>query len=648
MGKGLFGSNSERGRKIEVRFDNFGGGGEEIRNCGGSGGRGSSIFERGRGSLALCSMKSNNGLGGGGLVVVDGSSNTRPPMLDRTDFASWKQCIRLYSQGKENGVNILKSIDEGPFQMGTRDSNYDQLYAYPKQHEALANEEKMMLDRFTQHTVDPIALMSNVSHPQHYSPSSSSTPPSIYVPPHHADNDHLDLGISPIDNLIENLINTLALLTQSYKTFLPHTNNQLRTSSNTRNQVTVHDGRVEAPTAQTMFMANLSSADPVYNEARPSYGLDILSEVHDHDHYHVAICEHHEEHVMHDNVQLNHVVDSHADYTSDSNMIPYDQYVQDNAVPVVHSNENFEGIQKALTREIKEIKDVFKELEAKVAQNLVDRKLDEIEWKNLLIANDNLIPECLTKEVFSVAMNYELNVARFTEMHVVNTIVETRCLELKAENSNLRDKSHNDNHEKSVKHFSNHEQISHLQETRSEVDRTLDFRALDSRITQLTVKVTALQAQNDLFRVENDKIKQHYKELYNSIKITRAKHIEQVTALTTENVNLKAQILNTVNSVSKDHVKPKVLTQGKYAIDIEPIVPHLRNNREAHLDYLRHLRESVEIIRNIVEEAKIVRPLDSSIVYACRYTKHSQELLGYVIGTCPQDSHQRDKNMLLL
>nr|GFA95095.1 retrovirus-related Pol polyprotein from transposon TNT 1-94 [Tanacetum cinerariifolium] len=47
------------------------------------------------------------------------SSDTRPPMLDRTDFALWQQRIRLYFRGKKNGVNILKSIDEGPFQMGT-------------------------------------------------------------------------------------------------------------------------------------------------------------------------------------------------------------------------------------------------------------------------------------------------------------------------------------------------------------------------------------------------------------------------------------------------------------------------------------------------------------------------------------------------
>nr|GFC83083.1 hypothetical protein [Tanacetum cinerariifolium] len=35
----------------------------------------------------------------------------------------------------------------------------------------------------------------------------------------------------------------------------------------------------EAPTAQTMFMANLSSVDPITDKAGPSYDSDILSEV---------------------------------------------------------------------------------------------------------------------------------------------------------------------------------------------------------------------------------------------------------------------------------------------------------------------------------------------------------------------------------
>ncbi|GJW89791.1 hypothetical protein Tco_0167344 [Tanacetum coccineum] len=462
-------------------------------------------------------------------------SDTRPPMLDRTDFASWQQRIRLYCRGKENGVNILKSIDEGPFQMGTirdtlaegtegllkdiytlinhytkakdiwdnvkmllegseltkedresqlyddfehfrqnkgetihdyyvrfaklindmrnikmtmsrmqlnskfvnnmlpewgrfvtavklnrglRDSNYDQLYAYLKQHEAHTNENKMMLDRFAQHIVDPLALMSNVSHPQYYS-QSSTTPPSTHVQPHFADNTQLDSGLSQTDNLIENLTNILALLTQSYKTYLPQTNNQLRTSSNTRNQATVQDGRVVVQNVQgrqnrgqgnnargtgaasyggaqnrvgnanpgqarqikcyncnarengvaldeeqllfivcgqdnvvdedvdeqpvqdlALNVDNVFQANDylVYDEASPSYDSDILSEVPDHDNFQDAICEHHEVHEMHDDVQPNYVVDSHADYTSDSKMIPYDQYVKDNTVPVIQSN----------------------------------------------------------------------------------------------------------------------------------------------------------------------------------------------------------------------------------------------------------------------------------------------------------------------
>nr|GEV18905.1 hypothetical protein [Tanacetum cinerariifolium] len=74
MGKGLFGPNGRRGRKVEVGLENFEG--EEIRNYGGNGGRGSSIFRRGGGSLAICSMESKDVLGGGGLVVVGARSSS--------------------------------------------------------------------------------------------------------------------------------------------------------------------------------------------------------------------------------------------------------------------------------------------------------------------------------------------------------------------------------------------------------------------------------------------------------------------------------------------------------------------------------------------------------------------------------------------
>ncbi|GJT56089.1 hypothetical protein Tco_0807942 [Tanacetum coccineum] len=145
-------------------------------------------------------------------------SDTRLPMLDRTDFASWKQRIRLYCRGNEGALHLgpeqdrvysdLSPKDKERMQFnskfvnnmlpewgrfitvvklnrGLRDSNYNQLYAYLKQHEAHANEKKIMLERFTQPNVDPLTLMSNVSHQQYYS-QSSTTPPSTHALPYFA------------------------------------------------------------------------------------------------------------------------------------------------------------------------------------------------------------------------------------------------------------------------------------------------------------------------------------------------------------------------------------------------------------------------------------------------------------------------------
>nr|GFA60342.1 hypothetical protein [Tanacetum cinerariifolium] len=156
-------------------------------------------------------------------------------------------------------------------------------------------------------------------------------------------------------------------------------------------------------------------------------------------------------------------------------------------------------------------------------------------------------------------------------------------------------------------------------------------------------KIRSSLKQNELLRVENAKVKQHYKELYESIKITRAKHIDQTTALLTENGSLKFQINAKLKCLTIDYVTPKVLAPGMYDIDVEPIPPRLRNNREVHLDYLKHFKESVATLCEIVKEPKVKRPINISVAFACLYTKHSQELLEYVIGTCPKDFNKRDK-----
>nr|GEX79703.1 integrase, catalytic region, zinc finger, CCHC-type, peptidase aspartic, catalytic [Tanacetum cinerariifolium] len=370
----------------------------------------------------------------------------------------------------------------------------------------------------------------------------------------------------------------LALLTQSYRTFLPQTNNQLRTSSNAKNQATLQDGRVVVQNVHgrpnrgqgmnpwggsaTGYgeahnrVGNVNQGQARLGQARTVKCYNCNGTGHiarnctqlnrpqnsEYFKYKVLLMQAQENGVALDAEQLIFLAGGPDNAFDDDDLAlnvdnvfqaeDCDAFDLDNKVAIGYKNP------LCLTR-------------AKQAQPAL--------YNGHEILKDNHEPA----KVFSMATKSELNVARFAKMHVANTSVEARCLALKAKLATLRAKSHQENQGELIKHFSK------------------------------------LETQNDLFRAENNKIKQHYKELYNSIKITH----------------------------------------------VEPIVPRLRNNRDAHLDYLRHLKESVETIRDIVEEAKVVRTLDRSIVSACRYTKHSQELLEYTIGTCPQGSQQRAKQL---
>nr|GEW99718.1 integrase, catalytic region, zinc finger, CCHC-type, peptidase aspartic, catalytic [Tanacetum cinerariifolium] len=463
-------------------------------------------------------------------------SDTRPPMLDRTDFASWQQRIRLYCRGKDNGMNILKSIDEGMYQMGTVRETLEKdrynadiratnilLQGLPKDIYTLINHYTDAKDIWDNHKGDSIH--------------------DYYVRFAKLINDmrNIKMTMSRMQlnsKFVNNMLPEWGRFVTAVKL-----NRGLRDSNydqvghgmnpqgggpagyggaqNRDDDCDAFDFEVdEAPTAQTMFMANPSSADLVTDEAGPSYDSDVLSEVQDHDHYQDAVCVHHEEHAMHESVQLNHVVDSHADYTSDSNMIPYDRpkpyYNELNKVAIGYKNP------LCLTR-------------AKQVQPTL--------YNGHEIIKDNHAP--------AIVHNTEdtLEIAEITRKKMNDKMKDPEFFVIGKMQASLQGK---DNVIRQLK-----KQISQLQVTRSDTDRTLKVRTAYSQITKLTEQVTNLQAQNNLFRAENDKIKQHYKEL---------------------------------------------------------------NNRDAHLNYLRHLKESVETIRDI-------------------------ELLEYAIGICPQGSQKRDKQL---
>ncbi|GJR83067.1 putative ribonuclease H-like domain-containing protein [Tanacetum coccineum] len=426
----------------------------------------------------------------------------------------------------------IRFITEVKLNRGLKESNFDQLYAYLKQHEVHANENRMMMERFSQPTNDPLALVSNASNQKY--PTQSSESPQSSNQPSLVDNFQLDSGSTSTDNLIESLTNTLTLFTQSYKSHLPQTNNQLRTSSNARNKATVQDDRVVVQDVrgrynvnnqgrpfqrnyargvvgtgnvggqnkvgnmnlgqakpimcynckgighiarEYMFMANLTS-----KEARASYDSNIPSEVQDREYDSDCEDKYHEVHEMQSDVQHKYVVDYDADYTSDSNIIPFDQGV-------------------------------------KVYQESRNHQIQE---------KDNVIRD------------------------------------LKVLVSNVNDRS------------------------------CEPYNAND---------VTDLLEQNERFRAEIEKVKQHYKELFESIQITRASTNEKTSSLLTQIEDLKAQLEGNLKVAARSSVKTKVLAP---------------------------------------EEIGSLNPISTALNSACKYTKLSQELVEYVIGTCPKEFTERD------
>ncbi|GJZ72425.1 hypothetical protein Tco_0636276 [Tanacetum coccineum] len=321
------------------------------------------------------------------------------------------------------------------------------------------------MERFLQPTNDPLALVSNAS-VQHKA-----------------------------EKLIESLSNSLALLTQSYKSHLPQTNNQLRTSSNARNKATVQDGRVVVQDVRGRYNAN--------NQGKP---------------------------FQRNNARGN----------------------------VVAGNVGA----KANLR--------FRYFKGQDAAICKPRSMEAPDF-NSFFKIKNLEHQIQEKD--NVIRNLKVLVA------------------------NVNDKSFE------------------------------PYNAAD---------VTALTEQNDCVRVELEKVKQHYKELYDSIKITRTHTSEKTSTMLNEIESLKAQLRSKESCFTSDYVKPKVLAPGMYVIDVKPIPHPVKNNRSAHLNNISHLKESVETVREIVEEARVVKPLDNALYYACQYTKLSQELLEYVIGTCPK------------
>ncbi|GKA36271.1 hypothetical protein Tco_0722762 [Tanacetum coccineum] len=167
-------------------------------------------------------------------------------MLDITDFESWQQRIRLYCLGKDNGENIMKSITEGPFQMGT--------FIQTPAEDAEETEGALKLGPNVPRIITNLSTKEKKDDSGRSIQTQSSESLTIpQIKPSLVDNCQMDTGSTSTDNLIESITNTLAFL---------------RTSSNARNNATVQDDRVVVQDVRGRYNANNQGRPFQRNNAR--------------------------------------------------------------------------------------------------------------------------------------------------------------------------------------------------------------------------------------------------------------------------------------------------------------------------------------------------------------------------------------------
>ncbi|GJZ14564.1 retrovirus-related pol polyprotein from transposon TNT 1-94, partial [Tanacetum coccineum] len=157
-----------------------------------------------------------------------------------------------------------------------------------------------------------------------------------------------------------------------------------------------------------------------------------------------------------------------------------------------------------------------------------------------LYDGDKLLKTHHVPDVFYTATDFVMNASRFHELSTAYNVVMNRVIahlnlqlkyqHLKENLNNFKSKSSKDVPEfdaffelgKPDDQIQGHKntfrklkaQISQLKANKSDEMRHLDYKSLDSQNLQLKETVTSLQERLENFKADNEKVKQHYQELF--------------------------------------------------------------------------------------------------------------------------------------
>nr|GEU94767.1 hypothetical protein [Tanacetum cinerariifolium] len=260
--------------------------------------------------------------------------------------------------------------------------------------------------------------------------------------------------------------------------------------------------------------------------------------------------------------------------------------IQDDIIPFLKSlKELFNSFDKFLIDELTEVQNVFKQMEQAVEQHCVEKNKFQDKMNNVLKYNDRLLEQAISVDIVNIVVHDHVNSA------CMNVNVCEHCVSIETEIPN-------------------------------DFIKRECYDTLLKKYNTLEKHCISLEGDNQL-----------KKEIFQRNNLFSQESAPTFTELFEMN-DLKAQ------SQAKDIVILKLKERLKslselLKIDVVPIAPKLRNNRTAHTDYLRHTQKETTTLREIVESERLLNPLNTSLDYACKYTKRIQELLIILQQTYP-------------
>ncbi|GKA03315.1 retrotransposon protein, putative, ty1-copia subclass [Tanacetum coccineum] len=162
------------------------------------------------------------------------------------------------------------------------------------------------------------------------------------------------------------------------------------------------------------------------------------------------------------------------------------------------------------------------------------------------------------------------------------------------------------------------------------------FDQMETVVQQYSVDKRCLEIANNQALNENDRLLEQIIShdivnivMNSSVDINASVDVN-VNPVETCNKKLKGKdIVDNAAQVSN----ATTIASGMYKLDPVPLAPMVKNNRESHIYYLKHTMEQAAILREIVEQAKSLNPLDRHLTLpvrnCCDYAINKKKIVRY-------------------